>query len=171
MIRASPSIRPLLANHRRDAPGGHSATPFKAVPRSRTDANVGSLDLGAFVSQVFCASRVEPRLPPSCRFPRRTTAEYRTGHHIVHRPCRIATTSLRVHLAPRASRESMPQSWGLPPSLEVSVGGWEDFMLAGVNEHSGLPGARPRGTADRDTARRANGPSSPPCYRRSHNGP
>ena len=115
MILASHSCRPLLANHRRHAPGGHSATPFRTVPRSRTDANVGSLDLGAFVSQVLCASRLEPRLPPSCRFPRRTTVEYRTGHHIVHRPCRIATTSSRVHLAPRASQESMPQSWGLPP--------------------------------------------------------
>src|SRR3990172_8479549 len=115
MIRSSPSIRPLLANHRRDAPGGHSATPFRTVPRSRTDANVGSLDLGAFVSQVLCASRLEPRLPPSCRFPRPTTTEHPTGHHIVHRPCRITTPSFRLHLAPWASRESMPQSWGLPP--------------------------------------------------------
>src|SRR3990172_541325 len=134
MIRAGHSIRPLLANHRRHAPGGHSATPFRTVPRSRADTNVGSLDLGAFVSQVFCASRLEPRLPPSCRFPRRTTAEYRTGHHIVHRPCRIATTSSHVHLAPWPSRESMPQLWGLPPLVGGICGGWEAFMLAVVNE-------------------------------------
>src|SRR3990172_9314512 len=143
MIRSSPSIRPLLANHRRDAPGGHSAPPFRTVPRSRTDANVGSLDLGAFVSQVFCASRLEPRLPPSCRFPRRTTVEYRTGHHIVHRPCRIATTSLRVYLAPPASRESMPQSWGLPPPrwrylrALAQNGSWSASLL-GVLRHGGF---------------------------------
>lgn len=47
---------------------------------------------------------------------------------IPHRPPHCSSTmSNSHHLPPRlscsqASRESMPQSWGLPPSLEVSTG-------------------------------------------------
>lgn len=126
MIHPAPSCWPL--------PTGSSAlraarafrNPFRTMPRSTTGAEDESLDLGASIWQACRTSpfvqRPEPRLPFARRFPCQATIEHRAGHSIFHRSFRIATTSSQPHHAPRAGRESMPQTWGIPPSLEVVVG-------------------------------------------------